>query len=129
MQYSVLTRKSGHTVHPDKVCLTVSCMHAHPVRGLASPRTLDYNRATVLDNNPDSGIAVRCLAVTTGDESVCYILDCNTHITLSNAARVLAAPVLQVGHICICECEMHDRLDSDGTSTADCVDLAALEAL
>ena len=45
MQHSVLTRQSGHTVHPDKVCLTVSCMHAHPVQGLESLRTLDYNIA------------------------------------------------------------------------------------
>ena len=43
MQHSFLTRQSGHTVHPDKVCLTVSCMHKHPVQGLASLRTLDYN--------------------------------------------------------------------------------------
>ena len=50
---------------------------------------------------------------------------CNTQ---SNAARVLAAPVLQVGHFCICEDEMHDRVDADGTSKAVCVDLAALEA-
>ena len=44
----VLTRQSGHTVHPDKVCLTVTCMHAHPVQGLASLRTLDYNNALSL---------------------------------------------------------------------------------
>lgn len=50
------------------------------------------------------------------------------HVTQSNAARVLAAPVLQVGHFCICEDEMHDRVDADGTSTANSVDLAALEA-
>ena len=43
MQHSVLTRLSGHTVHPDKVCLTVSCVYTHPVQGLASLRTLDYN--------------------------------------------------------------------------------------
>ena len=43
MQYSVLIRQSGHTVHPDKVCLTVSSMYTHPVQGLASLRTLDYN--------------------------------------------------------------------------------------
>ena len=43
MQHSVLTRQSGHTVHPDKVCLTVSCVYTHPVQGLASLRTLDYN--------------------------------------------------------------------------------------
>ena len=42
MQLSVLTRLSGHTVHPDKVCLTVSCVYTHPVQGLVSPRTLDY---------------------------------------------------------------------------------------
>ena len=45
MQYSVLTRQAGHTVHPEKVRLTVSCMHAHPVQGLASLWTLDYNRS------------------------------------------------------------------------------------
>ena len=44
MQYSVLTRQAGHTVHRDKVCLTISCMHAHPVQGLASLRTLDYDK-------------------------------------------------------------------------------------
>ena len=44
MQPSVLTRLSGHTVHPDKVCLTVSCVYTHPVQGLASLRTLDYNK-------------------------------------------------------------------------------------
>ena len=43
MQHSVLTRQSGHTVQPRQVCLTVSCVYTHPVRGLASPRTLDYN--------------------------------------------------------------------------------------
>ena len=43
MQPSVLTRLSEHTVHPDKVCLTVSCVYTHPVQGLASLRTLDYN--------------------------------------------------------------------------------------
>ena len=43
---SVLIRLSGHTVHPDKVCLTVSCVHTHPVQGLASPRTLDCNTCT-----------------------------------------------------------------------------------
>ena len=43
MQLSALTRLSGHTVHPDKVCLTVSCVCTHPVQGLASLRTLDYN--------------------------------------------------------------------------------------
>ena len=31
MQSSVLIRQSGHTVHPDKVCQTVSCMHTHPI--------------------------------------------------------------------------------------------------
>ena len=49
MQHSVLTRQSGHTVHPDKVCLTVSYMHAHPVQGLASLRTLDYNKQMIND--------------------------------------------------------------------------------
>ena len=43
MQNSVLTRQSGRIVHLDKVCLTVSCVYTHPVQGLASPRTLDYN--------------------------------------------------------------------------------------
>ena len=43
MQHSVLTRLSGLSVHPDKVCLTVSCVYTHPVQGLASLRTLDYN--------------------------------------------------------------------------------------
>ena len=53
MQYSVLTRQSGHTVHPDKVCLTVSCMHAHPVQGLASLRTLDYNIKLLFEGHHD----------------------------------------------------------------------------
>ena len=50
MQLSVLTRLSGHTVHPDKVCLTVSCVYTHPVQGLASLRTLDYNMGSVIDS-------------------------------------------------------------------------------
>ena len=43
MQHSVLTRQSGHIVQPRQVCLTVSCVYTHPVQGLASLRTLDYN--------------------------------------------------------------------------------------
>ena len=43
MQHSVLTRQSGHTAQPRRVCLTVSCVYTHPVQGLASLRTLDYN--------------------------------------------------------------------------------------
>ena len=49
MQHGVLIRQSGHTIHPDKVCLTVSCMYTHPVQGLASLRTLDYNMGSVND--------------------------------------------------------------------------------
>ena len=49
MQHSVLTQSSGHTVQPRQVCLTVSCVYTHPVQGLASLRTLDYNKNIVHD--------------------------------------------------------------------------------
>ena len=50
MQHSVLTRQSGHSVQPRQVCLTVFCVHTHPVQGLASPRTLDHNNPVIVFN-------------------------------------------------------------------------------
>ena len=35
--YCVLTRQFEHTVHPGKVCLTVSCMCIHPIRKACEP--------------------------------------------------------------------------------------------
>ena len=49
-RWTLSYNKSGHTVNLDKVCLTVSRMHAHPVQGLASLRTLDYNMGSVNDS-------------------------------------------------------------------------------
>ena len=44
--YSSLTcnRQCLDTAVITKVCMTVTCMHAHPIQGLAILRTLDYNK-------------------------------------------------------------------------------------
>ena len=74
MQHSVLTRQSGHTVHPDKVCLTVSCVYTHPVQGFASPRTLDYNKSMVdsLSGAESVFLPDKWLIDSGSDINICY---------------------------------------------------------